>query len=119
MSNTPTQYSAAKLKKFKSIIDDELKTVTEELDTFQSNQKEQKRRQTNTNVDFNENSKHFQQQAQNKRQIRRLQRKSRELNSALNRIDAKTYGICERTGDLIREERLMVMPTARFDILKR
>ncbi|WP_142786183.1 TraR/DksA family transcriptional regulator [Changchengzhania lutea] len=70
-----------------------------------------------TNVDFNQSSKHFQQQAKNKQLINRLQRKSRELQAALKRIQNKTYGVCDRTGQLIREERLMARSIARFDIL--
>ena len=119
MSSNSTQYSSAKLKKFKTILDDKLKTTSKELATIQGNQKDQKQRLANNNTDFNENSKHFQTQAKNKQLIRRLQRKSRELQSALKRIDSKTYGVCERTGDLIREERLLAMPTARFDIQPR
>jgi len=116
MSDKSIKYSPAKLKKFKSILNDRLKTITDELDTYKSRQKEQKRRVANTNTGFSEGSKHFQQQAKNKQIIRRLQRKSRELNSALDRIEDKSYGVCDRTGKLIREARLMAMPTARFDI---
>ena len=72
-----------------------------------------------SDTDFNQTSSHFQQQAKNKQFIRRLQRKSRELKAALNRIEEGTYGICERTGNLIRSERLLAMPTAKFDILKK
>lgn len=116
MSKNSEQYSSAKLKKFKTILDVKLKTANKELDTLKHNQKDQKQHLASSNVDFNQNSKHFQQQAKNKQLIRRLQQKSRELKSALNRIEDKTYGVCDRTGNLIREQRLEVMPTARFDI---
>lgn len=116
MSKITAQYSSQKLKKFKSIITEKLDVTQEELATIQQNQKNQKQHLANTNVDFNENSKHFQQQAKDKQFIRRLQRKSRELRAALNRIENKSYGVCNRTGQLIREERLMAMPTAQFDI---
>jgi len=119
MSNNSTQYSKAKLANFKSILTANLAMAEDEIQTLKSNQKSQKEQIVNTNVDFNENSKHFQQQAKNKLLIRRLQNKSRQLRSALQRIEDKTYGICERTGNLIREERLLAMPTARFDIKKR
>lgn len=119
MSKNPIQYSPEKLKKFKTIIDDELKTTNEELARFQKDRKDQKERLADSNVDFNQSSKHFQQQAKNKQLINRLQRKSRELKAALTRIENKTYGICDRTGELIREERLMARPISRFDIPRR
>lgn len=116
MSNNPLQYSPQKLEKFKTIIEDELKRTMEELARFQHDRAAQKKQMANSNVDFNQTSKHSQQQAMNKQLINRLQRKSRELQAALSRIQDKTYGVCERTGQLIREERLMAMPVARFDI---
>ena len=36
-----------------------------------------------------------------------------EINDALRRVDAATYGICERCGQPIAEERLAVRPFAR------
>ncbi|WP_299668990.1 hypothetical protein [uncultured Polaribacter sp.] len=117
MSENPIQYSSEKLEKFKTIIESDLKKTTEELARFQNDQKDQKQHLANTNVDFNQSSKHFQQQAKDKQLIRRLQDKSRELQAALTRIENKTYGICDRTGQLIREERLLAKSTARFDIL--
>ena len=117
MSKKSIQYSETILKKFNTIISEKLKKTQAELATIEGDQKSQKYNVANSDVDFNENSKHFQQQAKNKQHIRRLQRKARALNGALNRIEDKTYGISERTGKLIREARLMAMPTARFDIL--
>ncbi|WP_430412928.1 TraR/DksA family transcriptional regulator [Kordia sp.] len=116
MSKKSIQYSQEKLEKFKTIIEDQLKQTDKELTRFLADRKSQKQHLANTNVDFNQNSKHFQQQAKNKKLINRLQHKSRELKAALRRIEDKTYGICDRTGALIREERLMARPTARFDI---
>jgi len=119
MSNNTKQYKPKELKKFENVIVEKLEKTKEELLNLQKNQKAQKEHIANTNVDFNENSKHFQQQAKNKRLIRRLQNKSRELQAALSRIEQGTYGVCERSGELIRAERLMAMPTARFDIARK
>jgi len=119
MSKNSAQYSAAKLKEFKSILDTRLQTTVEELDTLKGNQEKQKQRLATSNIDFNQSSKHFQQQAKDKRLIQSLQRKARELKSALKRVDDKTYGVCNRSGKLIREARLKAMPTARFDILRK
>jgi DnaK suppressor protein len=119
MSDNSVQYSSQKLEKFKIIIEDELKITTEELERFIEDRANQKEHLSNSNVDFNQSSKHFQEQAKNKQLINRLQRKLREFKSALTRIENKTYGVCNRTGKLIREERLLAMPVARFDILKK
>jgi len=119
MSKDQTAYTTGKLKQFKKSLTANLKEVNEELDQLRSYQKKQKNRRADSNPDFNESSKHFQQQAKNDRQKRRLQRRVRELKSALRRVEDGTYGVDERTGKLIREERLKAMPTARFDILPR
>ena len=39
-----------------------------------------------------------------------------QIEDALKRIDEGTYGICEMTGEKIGEDRLRVMPFARFTI---
>jgi DnaK suppressor protein len=45
----------------------------------------------------------------------RLNKEMTEVDSAINRINAGTYGICEHSGQPINEERLIAIPTARFD----
>ncbi|MBS09991.1 MAG: hypothetical protein CME19_00115 [Gemmatimonadetes bacterium] len=39
-----------------------------------------------------------------------------EIDHALSKIGAGTYGICEVSGELIAEPRLMAIPTARYTI---
>lgn len=119
MSDLAVKYSPEKLKAFKAIIVENLGDVTEEISSLSKKQKDQKDHIANTNVDFNQNSKHFQQQAKNAQLIRRLETKARELQDALTRIEDESYGVCENTGKLIREERLKAMPTARFEILSK
>jgi RNA polymerase-binding transcription factor DksA len=41
-------------------------------------------------------------------------RELQEVEAALARMDAGTYGICERTGQRIPLQRLKLVPTARF-----
>jgi len=119
MTNNSEKYSDKSLNEFKNIIEEKLETIQEEIDIIQGNQKDQKQHVANSDVDFNENSKHFQHQAKDKQHIRRLQGEVTELKDALKRIENKSYGISEQTGELIRKERLMAMPTARFDILQK
>ncbi|MCD8495116.1 MAG: TraR/DksA C4-type zinc finger protein [Candidatus Pacebacteria bacterium] len=42
-----------------------------------------------------------------------LEQQYQDVLDALDKIDAGTYGICEKTGDAIPEERLMANPSAR------
>ena len=46
-------------------------------------------------------------------QIKRLELELAEVDAAINRIHAGTYGICEKTGDKIPIDRLLANPTAR------
>lgn len=39
-----------------------------------------------------------------------------EINRALDKIKNGTYGICEMSGELISDERLIAMPTARYSV---
>ncbi len=39
-----------------------------------------------------------------------------EINVALDKIDQGKYGICEMSGELISDERLIAMPTARYSM---
>jgi RNA polymerase-binding transcription factor DksA len=48
--------------------------------------------------------------------LERLEAELAELQAALERIDAGTYGIDEVTGEPIAPERLAVLPTARTNI---
>lgn len=113
------QFSPEKLAKFKSIIEEDLEVINKELTKFKHDREALKQHLAHTNTDFNQTSKHFEQQAKNKQLINRLQVKSRELKAALKRIENKTYGVCNRSGQLIREERLMARPVARFDIKRK
>ncbi|SEQ86762.1 TraR/DksA C4-type zinc finger protein [Piscibacillus halophilus] len=47
---------------------------------------------------------------------RRAEEELSEIEHALEKMENGTYGICERTGRPIPEERLKAMPTARYVI---
>lgn len=42
-----------------------------------------------------------------------LESSLKEVNDALERIENGNYGICEKTGEIIKEERLKANPTAK------
>ena len=113
------KYSSEKLAEFKQILSEKLAEVQEQLTDKKTSVDKRKTQVAESNLGFSEGSRHFQQQAKNKQLIRRLQHKARELKAALGRIEEETYGICERSGELIREARLQAMPIARFDIVRK
>jgi RNA polymerase-binding protein DksA len=43
-----------------------------------------------------------------------LERQLTEINAALTRVDAGTYGLCESCGTGIPAERLSILPAARY-----
>ena len=117
MSEQKPQYSAEKLQEFKQLIEEKAQSAQEQIDTLKKAVAERKVQMTDNNTGFNEGGKHFQEQAKNKRTIRRMQGKTRGYRAALARIEDGSYGVCERTGKLIREARLRALPTATFDIV--
>jgi|SRR5690625_211414 len=46
--------------------------------------------------------------------IERYNKKIELINAALDRIENKTYGICEHTGQVIEKERLEAVPWTRY-----
>lgn len=48
--------------------------------------------------------------------LTREQKFAQNLEAALVRIHNKSYGICRKTGDLIRKERLMIVPHATLSV---
>ena len=109
-------YSDEVIQHFKSLLEEKLIEAEEELATTSGYQEDQRDHVASHQVDFNERSNHFQRQANMKEQVRRLKGNVKELKAALHRIEQKTFGICERTGKLIDKARLLVMPTARYNI---
>ena len=116
MTTDTVKYSPAKLKEFEQILNEKLEEAQEQINDKKESVNKRKTQVAQSNLGFSEGSRHFQEQAKNKRFIRRLQHQSRELRAALGRIEDETYGVCERTGKLIREARLHAMPTAKFDL---
>lgn len=116
MSNN--KYSSEKLQSFKTIITPLLEETNKRLEHAKKRRKKRTEHFADANVDFNESSAHFQQQSKNKASMRSLKTKSKQLNQALVRIENGTYGVCERTGRLISEDRLKALPTARISMRK-
>ncbi|WP_235297226.1 TraR/DksA family transcriptional regulator [Portibacter marinus] len=106
------KYSETKLQEFSSIIKDRLDEVTKQVETLTNIRKSRREGKQDDNPGFGEMSKNEQQASKNKASMRRLKTRQKELKRALLRIENGTYGIDERTGELIDEKRLKALPTA-------
>ncbi len=110
------KYSDEKLQKFKNNIEEKISTAQEELRSLQRQQLDQKKYIAQADMSFSDDSRRYQNRAMLDRMVTRLKKKVNALESALLRIENKTYGVCKRTGILISEKRLMIMPTAVLSI---
>jgi len=114
-----TRYSDEELEEFKQIIIEKLKKAREELMFLQEsilNPNEHGTDDTYTaNKLMDDNSYSLE-----KEHLSRLADRQRKfiisLESALIRIENKTYGICRETGKLIAKERLRAVPHATLSI---
>jgi RNA polymerase-binding protein DksA len=55
-------------------------------------------------------------QGENKALLNQLNEQLDEVNRALEKVDAGTYGLCEKCGEPIAEARLEAMPATRYCI---
>jgi RNA polymerase-binding transcription factor DksA len=111
-----TRYSDEELAEFKELIQDKLKTARQDYQMYTN---------ANTHGDENgtENPKDSGERSQacisKDEAVRLAQHQLRFvqcLESALVRIENKTYGICRETGKLIDKERLRAVPHATLSI---
>lgn len=110
------RYSDEKLQKFEINIKEKISKAQEELRALQRQQLDQKKYIAQADMSFSDDSRRFQNRAMLDRMVTRLKKKVNALESALLRIENKTYGVCKRTDTLISEKRLMIMPTAILSI---
>jgi RNA polymerase-binding transcription factor DksA len=110
------KYSDEKLQKFEINIKEKISKAQEELRALQRQQLDQKKYIAQADMSFSDDSRRFQNRAMLDRMVTRLKKKVSALESALLRIENKTYGVCKRTDTLISEKRLMIMPTAILSI---
>jgi len=114
-----TRYSDEELEEFKQIIIEKLKKAREELMFLQESILNPNEHGTDdtyiANKLLDDNSYSLE-----KEHLSRLADRQRKfimsLESALVRIENKTYGICRETGKLIAKERLRAVPHATLSI---
>lgn len=114
-----TRYSDVELEEFRAIINEKLEKAQRDYDQLKSSIMNQ---DGNDIVDTSPTYKVLEEGAAtlSKEEVGRLAQRQikfiQSLQSALVRIENKTYGICRETGKLIPAERLRAVPHATLSI---
>lgn len=108
-----TKFKNSDFKKFKSLLKKKKGKAVKELDLINSLLTDQKRHIANTDQHFGSDSSEIRNKEMLKKMRRNYQKKVEKYDTALEKIDNKTYGICEKTGNYISKQRLLAMPEAK------
>lgn len=114
-----TRYSDAELDEFRDLINEKLKEAKEDLELLKGSLSHNDDHGTNdTGRTFNmmEDGSDTLSREEIAQLASRQEKFIANLNNALVRIENKTYGICRITGNLIRKERLKLVPHATLSI---
>ncbi len=118
--NTKTPLSNKELKHFKKLLLDNRAEAQEKLDKIRSTQANLDEAD---DADYSSIAHHMadvdseeQESEMNYLQIERTREYIKHINDALKRIENKTYGICQATGNPISKERLEAVPHTRYSI---
>jgi len=119
MSENKVRYSDQDLTEFKSIIEEKIKHAQYDLGLIESTFKNDSNNGTDdtspTFKAFEEGSETMSKEANVQLAIRQ-EKFIRDLKNALLRIENKSYGICRVTGNLIKKDRLKLVPHATLSI---
>lgn len=119
MATEKTRYSDSELAEFKELIQQKLKEAHEDLDllmgtlTYSDNHGTDDTGRTFNMMEDGSETLSREEVAQ---LAARQEKFIKNLQSALVRIENKTYGICRVTGKLIQKERLRLVPHATLSI---
>ena len=114
-----TRYTDAELKEFKELIQRKLEEAYRDYDMLKANLMNSDTNDTNdTSPSFKvlEEGAAVLSKEETSQLASRQQKFISHLESALVRIENKTYGICRATGKLIPKERLRAVPHATLSI---
>jgi len=114
METSVVRYSDADLAVFKGVILKKIAKAKEEID-FYSDQIRNSSESETQFASIDDGSMTSERENMNQI-VSRMQKLVSHLESALVRIENKTYGICRETGKLIPKERLMVVPHATLSV---
>lgn len=114
-----TRYSDQELLEFKELIEKKLEEAKVDLDLLKGSLSHNDDHGTNdTGRTFNmmEDGSDTLSREEMAQLASRQEKFITALNNALIRIENKTYGICRVTGNLIKKERLLLVPHATLSI---
>lgn len=116
--NNAVRYSDEELEEFKALIEKKLKEAREGLEVYMDACNNAGNNTMDTSPTFKvlEEGSEVLAKEENAQQAARLFKYIQNLESALVRIQNKTYGICRVTGKLIPKERLLSVPHATMCI---
>jgi RNA polymerase-binding transcription factor DksA len=109
------RYSDQELEEFRSIINSRLDTARKELQFLQQRLKSKDDQDDVSNINLEDGSTTFEIEQCGQLAARQIQFIN-NLESALIRINNKTYGICRVTGKLIDKARLRAVPHATLSM---
>ena len=101
------------LKLLKSKLKKRKTRSQNELDTLVNLLKEQKQYIKSTDMSYDSDASKIRNYEMLKTMKRRTSNKLNKYRDALAKMKTGSYGICEKTGKIIKIERLMAMPEAR------
>lgn len=114
-----TRYSDSELNEFKELINKKLKEAQEDYELLRgslSNSDNHGTDDTGRTFNMMEDGSETLSREEVAQLAVRQEKFIQSLQSALVRIENKTYGICRVTGKLIRKERLKLVPHATLSI---
>jgi len=119
MGEEKTRYSDEELKEFKELIEKKLADAREDLAQLKQSLSYADDNSTNdtaSSFKMMEDGSETMSREETAQLASRQEKFISHLESALRRIENKTYGICRVTGKLIKKERLRLVPHATLSI---
>lgn len=118
IGNTP--YSGKELKHFEALLKEEKKESLEEKERLQESLEDLEKTDDDKSSSQAHHSGNIGSEEEEKETFFTLLQKEEEkiskINDALDRIEQKTYGVCQATGKKIKKERLEAIPYTKYSI---
>ena len=119
MATKKTRYNDKELKEFKKIIDEKLEEARNDYELLKktlSHTDDNGTNDTSPSFKMMEDGSDTLSREETAQLAARQEKFIKHLEDALVRIQNKSYGICRATGNLIRKERLKLVPHATLSI---
>lgn len=113
------RYSDEELQEFKELIEGKLKEAKEDLVLLReslSHESDHGTDDTSRTFNMMEDGSETMMREEMAQLAVRQEKFVKNLENALRRIENKTYGVCRVTGNLIRKERLKLVPHATLSV---